>query len=117
MRALVLNPSGRRISTELIEWLKAYYKFSKAPSSPDDIDPTKALAFLDGSFAANASRPIAVDLRMYTDGFVADTRSSTDIKRQLLGRSATKRCETVRIGIQTNDDPQEDLSERADAPL
>ena len=93
-----LNPSGRRISTELIEWLKAYYKFSKAPSSPDDIDPTKALAFLDGSFAANASRPIAVDLRMYTDGFVADTRSSTDLSDNFLDDLLQRAAKQFELG-------------------
>ncbi len=73
-----LNPSGKKISAELIEWLKGYYKFSKVPLSVNDFDETKALAFLDGSFTIDVDTEIAVNLRIYNDGFVADTRSSTD---------------------------------------
>lgn len=72
-----LNRSGKRITAELLAWLKDYYNFSKAPASAQDFDETKALAFLDGSFQFDSAGAIGVDLRIYNDGFVADTRTST----------------------------------------
>lgn len=72
-----LNPRGKRLGPELLGWLKDSYNFSKAPSSANDVDETKALAFLGGSFQATAAEAIDVDLKLYNDGVVADTRSST----------------------------------------
>ena len=62
-----LNPGGRKITHELVGWLKDYYNFSKAPSSAQDFDETKALAFLDGSFQIKVDTLIAVDLRVYNE--------------------------------------------------
>lgn len=72
-----LNPRGKSVLPDLIDWLKDNYSFSKVPSSPTDFDDTKALPFLDGHFQVKEEIFIGVDLRIYTDGLVADTRSST----------------------------------------
>jgi hypothetical protein len=72
-----LNPRGKSIFPELVTWLKDNYSFSKVPSSMTDFDDTKALAFLDGQFQAKEEIFLSVDLRVYTDGLIADTRSST----------------------------------------
>jgi len=72
-----LNPRGKRIYPELLSWLKECYNFLKIPSSLDDLDETKALAFLNGSFQTSPENIIGVDLKIYNDGVVVDTRSST----------------------------------------
>jgi hypothetical protein len=72
-----LNPHGKRFGPEMLSWLKETYKFTKIPSSVDDLDETKALAFLNGGFQVSPENTIVVELKIYTDGFVADTRSST----------------------------------------
>ena len=72
-----LNPRGKRIHPELLGWLKETYGFSKVPSSAVDLDETKALAFIDGSFQISSGIFISVDLKIYNDGVVVDTRSST----------------------------------------
>jgi hypothetical protein len=72
-----LNPRGKSLFPELIEWLKDNYSFTKVPSSSTDFDDTQALAFLGGHFQAKEEIFISVELRIYTDGLIADTRSST----------------------------------------
>jgi len=73
-----LNPKGKSVFPELLEWLKDLYNFSKAPASATDLDETKALAFLGGTFQVREEIFIDVDLRIYNDGVIADTKSSTD---------------------------------------
>jgi hypothetical protein len=72
-----LNPRGRSVATELQGFLKNTYSFSKVPSSPSDLDETKALAFLGGRYPVTPGNFVDIDLKLYNDGFVADTRSST----------------------------------------
>lgn len=73
-----LNPRGKSIAEKLIDWLVSTYNFSKKPSSPTDLDETKALAFIGGMYQIRDEIFIDTDLRIYNDGFVADTRSSTE---------------------------------------
>jgi hypothetical protein len=89
-----LNPRGKVIALELLEWLRDSYSFSKAPSAINDLDETKALTFTGGSFRVDADDTIEVGLRVYNDGFVADTRSSTKESDAFLDnvlRSAAKK--------------------------
>ena len=78
-----LNPQGKAIESDLIEWLKTTYRFQKYPSSPLDFDAaTKTLTFVGGKFKSGyedngKERYISVDLSIYTDGLVANTKSST----------------------------------------
>jgi len=72
-----LNPRGKDIGSDLLDWLKDAYQFSKFPASVNDLDDTKAMYFAGGSFQVREEIFIAVELRVYTDGLVADTRSST----------------------------------------
>ncbi len=73
-----LNPRGKHIEPELIDWLKDNYHFSKFPSSISDVDQqTKAFIFAQGFFQVREEFFISVDLSIYNDGLVADTRSST----------------------------------------
>lgn len=72
-----LNPRGKSVMDELIQWLKDAYHFEKAPSSPTDLDDTKGWAFKRGTFQARDEIFLAVELTIYTDGIIANTWSST----------------------------------------
>src|ERR1700721_985266 len=73
-----LNPRGKDVNSELLEFLKEAYFFDKVPKSPNDIDPEKkSLKFERGRFQIKEEIYIQVNLEIYNDGFVADTRSST----------------------------------------
>src|SRR5262245_52187553 len=76
-----LNPRGRAIGFDIIEWLKRTFDFKKYPSSVLDLDQNKAFVFSGGTFrfvdeGGNDNR-VAVELSIYNDGIVASTRSST----------------------------------------
>jgi len=72
-----LNPKGKRIFPEILEWLEEQYHFEKAPKSATDLDDTKALAFSRGKFQAGEEIFVDVDLKIFTDGLVATSWSST----------------------------------------
>jgi hypothetical protein len=73
-----LNPEGKAVLSRLIDFLKKTYKFTKAPSAPNDLDPnTKSLAFDDGFFRTDDNRDITVNFSIYSDGVSAMTWSST----------------------------------------
>lgn len=74
-----LNPRGKDIGTDLLDWLKDAYEFSKFPANAGDFEAdTKGLLFSGGSFQVREEIFITVELRLYNDGLVADTRSSTE---------------------------------------
>lgn len=73
-----LNPRGKDIVSDLFAWIKENYFFEKAPTSVDQLDPEhKSLKFERGRFQVKEEIYIAVDLEIYKDGFVANSRSST----------------------------------------
>ena len=73
-----LNPRGKDIYSDLLEWLKDNYGFEKAPASTSELDPaTKGYKFERGSFQSKEEVFIAVDLEIYNDGIVGNSRSST----------------------------------------
>jgi hypothetical protein len=72
-----LNPRGKNINVNLVEWLKNKYFFLKYPSSVYERSETGSLIFTDGTFRSHDGSYISVDLNVYNDGFVVDTRSST----------------------------------------
>src|SRR5277367_458828 len=72
-----LNPHGKEIGTGLIDWLRSAYRFTKFPAGVTDTDETKALYYSGGQFQAKQG-PISVELRIYDDGIVGDTRSTTE---------------------------------------
>ena len=72
-----INPHGRNINAYIIDWLRNKYKFLKCPSSIYERNEGGALVFSDGEFKSKAGSNISVDLAIYNDGFIADTRSST----------------------------------------
>jgi hypothetical protein len=73
-----LNPKGKSVFPELLDWLKDTYDFEKSPKSVDDVDETKALVFSRGHYQAKEEIFVyVVELKVYTDGLVANTQSST----------------------------------------
>jgi len=72
-----LNPRGKNIAAHLIDWLRSRYQFTRVPANINDLDDTKALYYADGQFKAG-TETLDVELRIYNDGIVGDTRSSTE---------------------------------------
>lgn len=77
-----LNPRGKNIEYELIEWLKKTYQFQKFPDFPLKDVETQGLVFSGGRFPCGKDedgkdKNIYVDLTIFNDGVVANTRSST----------------------------------------
>jgi len=72
-----LNPRGKNININLIDWLRNKYGFLKYPLSIYDRTQSGALIFSDGTFQGRDGSYISVELNIYNDGFIVDTRSST----------------------------------------
>jgi len=73
-----LNPRGKSIFPELIDWLKDNYSFSQFPSSATDFDKdTKGLLFKGGSFQVRDEIFVNVELSVFSDGLAANSYSST----------------------------------------
>jgi hypothetical protein len=73
-----LNPRGKSIMPDLLEWMKENYHFEKSPSSITDLDVnSKALVFERGQFQVKEEIFINIELKIFNDGFVAETQSST----------------------------------------
>lgn len=72
-----LNPRGKDIVPELLGWLKENYQFDKAPASINDVSDVKSFKFERGRFMVKEEIYIAVDLEIYNDGIIGNSRSST----------------------------------------
>lgn len=72
-----LNPRGKDVLADLLEWLKDTYGFEQYPKSLTDLDDTKGLAFKRGSFQAEEEIFVNVDFTIYLDGVSAITWSNT----------------------------------------
>lgn len=89
-----LNPRGRYIYDQLFPWLVERYRFAQVPShSRDQVD--NAWQFLDGMFVNRANTPINVTLKVYNDGLVSETRSSTDDSEAFLTDALTAGVEQL----------------------
>ena len=86
-----LNPEGKAIESDLVKWLAGKYYFQKFPASTLDVNPeNKTLEFSGGKFKSNGDY-LAVDLSIYNDGIVANTRSSTEDTDRFV-REALENC-------------------------
>lgn len=74
-----LNPRGKAIGSNLIDWLKEVYQFEKYPASAfGDEAEFKGLTFEGGKFKPDRDEYIYVNLTIYRDGLLASTQSSTE---------------------------------------
>jgi hypothetical protein len=78
-----LNPTGLSLTKAFLKFTERY-KFKKAPKHTLDLDSEGALTFEDGEFTNCDGADIIIKLRMFTDGFVADSWSSTRDSKDFL---------------------------------
>lgn len=107
-----LNPRGRAIFPDLFDWLKDTYRFDKVPSSVTDIDESKGFSFLRGTFQVRGEIYVDASFRIYNDGVIAETQSSTRdsqafletiLKSAIAEFNLTFRPETIRRRIHTSE--------------
>ncbi|MGB8992959.1 MAG: hypothetical protein WCD80_12965 [Desulfobaccales bacterium] len=71
-----INPKGINLYPIITPLLVSSYKFKNYPTSI--IDETKEVKFENGEFINDKNVPISVNLSIFSDGLVVDTRSSTN---------------------------------------
>src|SRR6266571_2309534 len=75
-----LNPRGKALRYTLFPALADKYQFEHYPYDAEDNQPTKeepGFKFLDGEFHDSNGVAIMINLTVFDDGLVAETRSST----------------------------------------
>lgn len=72
-----LNPRGL-YDYALIAPMIEKYKFLKVPTKFEEYDLTKGCVFANGLFKRESQDDIGIDITLYNDGFVVDSRSSTE---------------------------------------
>ncbi|MCK9376997.1 MAG: hypothetical protein M0P73_12680 [Syntrophobacterales bacterium] len=72
-----LNPRGKSLY-HIIPYLIDKYKFKVFPSEKEVPDENKGIKFEDGEFLTSTNELISINLTIYTDGLVADSRYSTN---------------------------------------
>ncbi|MFZ5448524.1 MAG: hypothetical protein ACOZFS_07820 [Thermodesulfobacteriota bacterium] len=71
-----LNPRGL-YDYSVVRPMIEKYKFLKVPTKIEEFDLSRGCEFKNGSFQKNPQLEIGVDITLYNDGLVVDTRSST----------------------------------------
>lgn len=94
----LLNPTGMSLKG-VVEEITKRYQFAKAPRNELDVDEQKSLAFKGGTFVGRRKVPLLVGLSIYTDGFVADTMSSTDEATEFLDDLAKWLSDTYKLVV------------------
>lgn len=88
-----MNPSGKKVMSDIFIWLKEMYKFEKFPASVVDLEDN-ALVFTRGSFVNKAGLTVGIELKIYKDGILANasssTRDSEDFTENILSLCATE---------------------------
>lgn len=72
-----LNPRGLNLLS-FIRPIIEKYKFVEVPIKPEELDLGKGVKFAGGSFQKDSQHDLSIDLTLFNDGLVADTRSSTN---------------------------------------
>lgn len=78
-----INPSGKYIvpiSMKLVE----RYKFANVPNIVDSIKNDKGILFGTGVFVHGKRGEVTVDIGIYNDGIVGDTKADTDASEEFL---------------------------------
>jgi hypothetical protein len=77
VKTIFLNPRGRSLVAAMVG-LAERYKFTKLPPAASLGTQPLDLKFENGTFMNAAGIPIAVNLSVFDDGLIAETRSSTE---------------------------------------
>lgn len=72
-----LNPYGKYIYP-MTEGIISRYKFSNIPNIPEAIKNNQGIILGNGAFTSDKYGEIGVDLGIYNDGLVGDTKADTD---------------------------------------
>lgn len=72
-----LNPRGYNLLS-IIPAIIEKYKFQSFPTKWEELDLTKGVKYLGGTFQKDSRHDISVELNIYSNGLFADTRSSTE---------------------------------------
>jgi len=77
VRTIFLNPNGRSLVPAIVG-LAGRYKFTKLPPPESLATQPLDMKFENGEFIGATGEPIAVNLSIYDDGLIAETRASTE---------------------------------------
>lgn len=80
-----LNPKGKSVFPELLDWLKERYDFKVAPATAEELEGKAGLQFKKGAFQAREEVFVDVELTIFNDGLVAKSSSSTEDTDRFLG--------------------------------
>lgn len=75
-----LNPTGQSIGQEGFDKIGEKYKFQVVPTSVTAQEARKKnepVQFSAGEFTSRSGKTIAIDLKIYTDGMIGESRSNT----------------------------------------
>lgn len=84
----LLDLTRGRSLVPLIPGIVEKYKFQIFPTKPDELDLSKGVKFIAGTFQKDL-KDMAIDLTVFNDGLVADTRSSTEDSDYFLNEHLT----------------------------
>lgn len=87
---LEINPKGLNLYPIIIPLLVDSYKFKKYPSAQELLDEAAGLKFEYGEFIPKDGNPIIINFTIFSDGLVADTRSSTKDSDAFLAEILTR---------------------------
>lgn len=73
-----LNPKGKSLFPELLDWLKDRYNFKTAPETAEAIEGKEGLQFKKGAYQAKEEVFVDVELTIFNDGVLAKSSSSTE---------------------------------------
>jgi hypothetical protein len=78
-----LNPKGKNIIPDILDWLKETYHFQEAPEFPPK-EENQGLVFKRGEFQTQEEFFVEVGLTLFNDGLVASSSSSTEDAEKFL---------------------------------
>lgn len=83
-----LNPRGKASEKAAFTEIAKRYNFTVSPGPVDVVvarEKNQPIKYLQGSFTPKKKQPVTVDMLIYRDGIVADTRSSTADSSEFIG--------------------------------
>lgn len=92
VKTIFLNPKGRSLVPAIVG-LAGRYKFSKLPPAESLATQPLDMKFEGGVFTGVNGEPIAINLSIYDDGLIAETRASTEESDRFLNDALSWACE------------------------